>query len=59
MTVETDMFGQERRSNCVRTGPEATAVDAWVRQSLGDRFDNTLAEALPGEMAALVAQFEN
>jgi hypothetical protein len=59
MTVETDMFAQARSSQCVRTGPEAKALDAWLRKALAERFDTTLAEGVPVELAALAARFDN
>ena len=52
------MFAQARTSQCVRTGPEAKALDAWLRMSLAQRFDKALAEGVPGDLAALVARFD-
>jgi hypothetical protein len=59
MTVETNMFAQARRCQSLRMGPEAKSLDAWVRLSLGERFDTTLVEALPDDLARLVARFDS
>jgi hypothetical protein len=59
MTVETDMFALERSRQRLRSGPEAKAIDMWVRQALSDRFDETLVETLPGELTTLALRFSN
>jgi len=39
-----------------RSGPEAAAMETWVRRSFIDRFETTLAEPLPQELVLLVAK---
>jgi hypothetical protein len=41
----------------LRSRPEAKAIDAWLRQSLGERFDETLVESVPHELQTLVSRF--
>jgi hypothetical protein len=57
MTVETDMLAQMRGRQSLRSGPDAKAVEVWLRKSLGERFDETLAETVPGDLASLVSRF--
>ena len=53
------MLAQMRTPARLRSGPEARAVEAWLRQSLTRRFDETLLEMVPEDLAALVSRFEN
>jgi hypothetical protein len=39
-----------------RSGPEAAAVETWVRRSFVDRYEDTLSEPLPQELVLLVAK---
>jgi hypothetical protein len=57
MTKETDMSAQLRNRQGLMPRPEAEALDAWVRLSLGQRFDATLAEKPPSELMALACRF--
>ena len=57
MTTETDMFAQARNRQNLRPGPEAKALDMWMQRSLGERFNDTLTDGMPDELAALVARF--
>ena len=59
MVMETDMSALTRSRQSIRPRPEAKAIDAWLRQSLGDRFDETLVENVPNELLALVSRFGN
>lgn len=36
------------------TAREDKAVERWVRQSLADRYNNTLRETLPEDMVSLL-----
>jgi hypothetical protein len=45
----------QTQAPCVnRAGAETRAVEAWLRQSLGQRFDDTLYEPLPNDLLALL-----
>ncbi len=51
------MFAQARSRQNPRSGPETNALDTWLRQALGQRFDETLTENLPQELSALASRF--
>jgi hypothetical protein len=58
MTMKSDMSILAPSRQSFRPRPEAKPIDAWLAQSLGGRFDETLVENVPNELLALVSRFE-
>jgi hypothetical protein len=56
MVFDKTLARQAPPSTICRSGPEAAAVETWVRRSFNDRFDATLSEPLPQELVLLVAK---
>ena len=51
------MLAPARNRQSLRNGPEAKAVDAWLRKALGTQFNDTLAEDVPSDLASLALRF--
>jgi len=56
MVFDKTLARQALPSTICRSGPEAAAVETWVRRSFIDRYEDTLAEPLPQELVLLVAK---
>jgi hypothetical protein len=56
MVSDKTMARQAPPATISRSGPEAAAVETWVRRSFIDRFETALSEPLPQELVLLVAK---